>query len=266
MIAVTHEVAEVAIQRCIGIGASSGAICDAVHLAAAEAARAAALVTLNRVDFERFRIETSPALQLAYWGAGSPRSPSATPTCNPSPSPRSMSPVANRLRVDTEQQPPQAQVRAGSSADPQRPPNARVAIRSGRPPCGLHGIDAEANPRLPGHRGLPLQPSRFGEGAKAVEATQTEAARLARERIGLGLRQRDCQTGSDPARGKDCCRGSECQREWCGFLAGETRKSQQARRCIEAVLQRLGMRSGARQQIRAGCGRHASSSRPPDSA
>lgn len=78
MIAVTHEVAEVAIQRCIGIGASSGAICDAVHLAAAEAARAAALVTLNRVDFERFRIETSPALQLAYWGAGSPRSPSAT--------------------------------------------------------------------------------------------------------------------------------------------------------------------------------------------
>lgn len=62
VIAVTQEVAEVALRRCIGIGASSGAVYDAVHLAAAEAAQAAALVTLNPTDFERFRIETSPRI------------------------------------------------------------------------------------------------------------------------------------------------------------------------------------------------------------
>lgn len=62
MIAVTQEVADVAVRRCIGIGASSGAIYDAIHLAAAEAAQVTALVTLNRADFERFRVETSPRI------------------------------------------------------------------------------------------------------------------------------------------------------------------------------------------------------------
>jgi predicted nucleic acid-binding protein len=64
VIAVTGGVLEIAVQRCINAGASSGsgAVYDAVHLAAAEAAQATALVTLNPADFERFRIETSPRI------------------------------------------------------------------------------------------------------------------------------------------------------------------------------------------------------------
>lgn len=62
VVAVTPDVAETAIERCTSIGVISGAIYDAIHLAAAETADATVILTLNPSDFERFRIETSPRI------------------------------------------------------------------------------------------------------------------------------------------------------------------------------------------------------------
>lgn len=62
VVPVTDELAEAAIQRCAAIGVTSGAVYDAVHLVAGEASGAVAIVTLNPIDFERFRVATSPRL------------------------------------------------------------------------------------------------------------------------------------------------------------------------------------------------------------
>ncbi|MBI3205671.1 MAG: hypothetical protein HYZ29_29305 [Myxococcales bacterium] len=56
--------------RCASVGATSGAVYDALHVIAAEVAQAAAIVTLDPTDFERFRIDTSPRLVIPPDGGG----------------------------------------------------------------------------------------------------------------------------------------------------------------------------------------------------
>lgn len=51
-----------AIQRCAAHGLSSGAVFDAIHMLTAEHARADAVLTFNRVDFERLHREGGPRL------------------------------------------------------------------------------------------------------------------------------------------------------------------------------------------------------------
>lgn len=66
----TAELYQSAVARCASVGATSGAVYDALHVIAAEVAQAAAIVTLDPTDFERFRIDTSPRLVIPPDGGG----------------------------------------------------------------------------------------------------------------------------------------------------------------------------------------------------
>jgi predicted nucleic acid-binding protein len=61
-LAMTSALYRKAIQRCAERGASSGAIFDALHLAAAELSRSDVFVTLNPDDFERLASERGPRI------------------------------------------------------------------------------------------------------------------------------------------------------------------------------------------------------------
>ena len=61
-LAMTPALYRRAMQRCTERGEGSGAIFDALHLVAAEAAQSDALVTLNPTDFERLSNEHGPRI------------------------------------------------------------------------------------------------------------------------------------------------------------------------------------------------------------
>ena len=61
---VSREAHVLAMARCGRMGLVSGAIFDAVIMAAAEESNVDAIVTFNVTDFERFRAEGSPRIVL----------------------------------------------------------------------------------------------------------------------------------------------------------------------------------------------------------
>ncbi|WP_437313524.1 type II toxin-antitoxin system VapC family toxin [Sorangium sp. So ce385] len=58
----TVQIQMAAIERCASKGLRSGAIFDAIHLATAEAAGAAALLTFNERDFTRLSVAAAPQI------------------------------------------------------------------------------------------------------------------------------------------------------------------------------------------------------------